>query len=167
MITFPPEQIFNFVVSVVNFFIMFILFRLVVIEPMQEAVVVREARAKEQIAEAEAILEEARRLHEKHTTELANLDQELARVKEAGESLATRSVKKIEEQAEREATHIVSRAHLEADALRRRTEHALRQRMATEALARARRMLAEHVDSKAQQQIVEHVVGKVGELSAT
>ena len=62
------SQVFDWLVSLVNFTIMFVLFRLVVIIPMQEAVKLREQRVALKLKEIAKTAEEAKSVKENFTT---------------------------------------------------------------------------------------------------
>ena len=164
---FAPDQIFAWGVSVVNFAIMFVLFRLVVIEPMFEAVELREKKVRNRLAEIDDILKEVSAMQVKYEVQMENLDEELAKVRESAASTVKRTVTRIEEKAEAEATYVLEKADREANSMQREVEAELRERITAGAIARARTLLEKAIDKKTQGLTMEHVVDKVGELSAT
>lgn len=156
----------QWVTDCINFVLMYVMFRLVVVVPMQEAVQLREQRVKERLTEVDGVLEEARALRRKYEQQMQGLDQELTQVKQAADNTIERTATRIAAQAASEAEYIIERAGHEVNMLRQRAEHEVRQRLASEALARARRLLREHLDAAASRKIVAHAVSRVGELHA-
>lgn len=167
MITMEPSQAFDWVVSVVNFAIMFALFRLVVIIPMEQAVRLRRQRVALRLKEIEAIASEAKAKQAEFEQKFGNVDAMLAEIKTNSERSTAQARAKIEEKAEAEERYLLDKARAEAESLRREVENEIRSRIAGEAVARAERILGSALDAGAQNAIVSAGVKKVGELSAT
>lgn len=167
MISMHTSQVFDWLVSVVNFAIMFSLFRLVVIIPMEQAVRLRRQRVSLRLQEIESIKAEALAKQAEFEEKFGNVEAMLSEIKvNADRSLAQARVK-IEEKAEAEERYVLDKARAEAESLRREVENEIRARIAGEAVARAERILNNSLDAGAQNAIVTAGVRKVGELSAT
>jgi F0F1-type ATP synthase membrane subunit b/b' len=158
---------FDWIISVINFGVMFYLFRLVVIVPMQEAVKLREQRVRLRLAEIEAIASEARAKQSEFEGKFGNVESTLAEIKTSAERSLAQARTKISEKAEAEERYILEKAGVEAAGLRREVETEIRTRIAGEAVTRAEAILSKTLDAAAQNSIVAAGVKRVGELHAT
>lgn len=167
MISMETAQIFDWLVSLVNFTIMFILFRLVVIIPMEQAVRLREQRVRLRLTEIDAIKTEAEAKQAEFETKFGNVEATLAEIKANAERSLAQAKTKLEERTETEERYVLDKAKAEAESLRREVENEIRSRIASEAVARAEKILGGALDAGSQNAIVSAGVKKVGELSAT
>ena len=167
MISMHTSQVFDWLVSVVNFAIMFSLFRLVVIVPMEQAVRLRRQRVSLRLKEIEAIRVEAEAKQAEFQEKFGNVEAMLSEIKVNADRSLAQARGKIEEKAEAEERYVLDKARAEAESLRREVENEIRARVAAEAVARAERILTSSLDAGAQNAIVTAGVKKVGELSAT
>lgn len=167
MINMELSQAFDWLVSVVNFAIMFTLFRLVVIIPMEQAVRLRRQRVALRLKEIEAIAAEAKAKQAEFEEKFGNVEAMLSEIKVSADRSMAQAKAKIEEKAEAEERYLLDKARAEAESLRREVESEIRSRIASEAVARAERILGSTLDAGAQNAIVSAGVKKVGELSAT
>lgn len=161
------SAVFDWVVSLVNFGIMFILFRLVVILPMQEAVKLREQRVALRLKEIEEIAVEAQRTKAEFQERFGAVESVLAEVKANSERSLTQVQHRLQEKAASEERYILEKARAEAESLRREAEKQVRSRLAATAVARAERMLDNALDATVQNKILTASIQKMGELSAT
>lgn len=160
-------QIFDWFVAVVNFCIMFFIFRLVVIIPMQEAVKLREQRVALRLKEIEQTAREAEETKVTFQAKFGEIDTVLAEIKEtSGRSLA-QVKQRLEERAASEERYVLEKAEAEAEAIKREAESTVRSRLAESAIVRAEALLAEALDATAQDKIISSAVKKMGELSAS
>lgn len=167
MLGMSGAQIFDWLVSVVNFVIMFSLFRLVVIIPMEQAVRLREQRVRLRLEEIEQIAAEAKAKQAEFETKFGDVDSILGDIKAASDRTLAQTKAKIEEKAAAEERYHLEKAKAEAAALRREVEQEIRSRVAGRAVTRAEAILGTALDAGAQNAIVMASVKKVGELSAT
>ena len=167
MISMHASQVFDWLVSVVNFAIMFSLFRLVVIIPMEQAVRLRRQRVSLRLKEIEAIRVEAEAKQAEFQEKFGNVEAMLSEIKVNADRSLVQAKGKIEEKAEAEERYVLDKARAEAESLRREVENEIRARIAAEAVAMAERILTSSLDAGAQNAIVTAGVKKVGELSAT
>jgi F-type H+-transporting ATPase subunit b len=167
MISMHLPQVFDWLVSLINFGLMFILFRMVVIVPMEQAVRLREQRVRLRLQEIEQIAAEAKARQEEFSVKFGDLDSVLAEIKDNSERSLARAKMKAEEKAGAEERYMKQKAEAEAESLRREVEAEIRARVTSQALARAEALLGSALDSAAQNAIVSAGVKKVGELRAT
>lgn len=160
-------QVFNWVVSLANFGIMFILFRLVVIIPMQEAVKLREQRVALRLKEIEEIEREAQETKAQFETRFSEVDTVIAEVKATADRSLAQVKLRLQEKAAAEERYVLEKAQAEAISLRHDTQVKVRSRVASDAVSRAERMLESALDSSAQDKILTASIQRVGELSAT
>lgn len=161
------SQVFDWLVSLVNFTIMFALFRLVVILPMQEAVKLREQRVALRLKEIKKASEDAEAAKTKYKDFFGNVDSVVAEVKENSERSLAQVTKRLEEKAEAEERYILEKANAEAEAVKRDAEATVRSQMAQKAVARAEVLLNFALDTSSQNKILTASVKKMGELSAS
>jgi F0F1-type ATP synthase membrane subunit b/b' len=167
MISMHLPQVFDWLVTLINFGIMFMLFRLVVIVPMEQAVKLREQRVKLRLQEIEQIAADAKARQEEFEAKFSNVDAMLSEIKSNSERLLAQAKAKADEKAEAEERYLLQKAEAEAASLRHEVEKEIRTRVAGQAVARAEALLASALDSATQNAIVSAGVKKVGELRAT
>lgn len=160
-------QVFDWLVSLGNFAIMFILFRLVVILPMQEAVKLREQRVALRLKEIEQTASEAEETKKTFETRFGDLDKVLSEIKESSERSLVQVKQRLEERAASEERYVLEKAEAEAEAIKREAESTVRGKVAADAVARAEAMLAEALDASTQNKIMSSAIKKMGELSAS
>lgn len=161
------QQLFDWAVTAVNFLIMFALFRLVVILPMQEAVKLRGQRVRLRLKEIEELAADADAQLAAFTEKFGNIQQVVDEVKENAERSRNQAREKIEAKAEAEEKYILDKASAEASSLLREAEAHIRTQIASRAVSRAEEILNEVLDASAQNKIVSQAVKKVGGLSAS
>lgn len=161
------QQVFDWAVTAVNFGVMFMLFRLVVIVPMQEAVKLRGQRVRLRMKEIAGMAEEAQAKQASFEEKFGNLEQVVADVKENAERSQAQARAKIEAKAEAEERYLLEKAKAEAEALIRETQDQIRSEVTSRAVARAEEILNDVLDASAQNKIVSTSIERVGELSAS
>lgn len=167
MLGMQGAQVFDWLLSVFNFTILFVLFRLVVIIPMEQAVKLREQRVRLRLEEIEQIAAEAKAKQEEFEAKFSHVEEALSEIKAASERTLAQSRAKIEEKAAAEERYLLGKADAEAASLRREVEEEIRARVASQAVAKAEALLSRALDAGAQDAVVAAGVRKVGELSAT
>lgn len=160
-------QLFDWFVSLINFAIMFVLFRMVVIVPMEEAVRLREQRVRLRLKEIDEIASEAKAKQEDFESKFGNVDTMLNEIKVSSDRNLAQAKVKIADKAAAEERYVLDKARIEADAMRREVEAEIRSRIAKQAITRAEAILSSTLDAGAQNAIVASGVKKVGELNAT
>lgn len=164
---FPGSQIFDWLVSVFNFGVMFILFRLVVIIPMQEAVKLREQRVALRLKEIEQTASEAEETKKTFQARFGDLNTVLDEIKESSNRSLAQVKQRLEERAVSEERYVLEKAEAEAEAVKREAEATVRGKVAAGAVARAEALLSEALDATTQNKIISSAVKKMGELSAS
>ena len=160
-------QVFDWLVSLVNFGIMFLLFRLVVILPMQEAVKLREQRVALRLKEIEQIAKDAEATKADFEARFGEVDKVLAEVKETSARSLAQVKSRLEERALAEERYVLDKARAEAVSIRREADCKVRSQVAGAAVARAEALLAEALDASTQNKVLAAGVGKIGELGAS
>lgn len=160
-------QLFGWVISVVNFAIMFALFRLVVILPMEEAVRLREQRVTLKLKEIDDLARDAKAKLAEYEGRFGDVESVLADIGAASSLTLAQAKTKHEEKAAAQERYLLERAKAEAEAIAREVEGEIRQQMASGAVAKAEAILIKALDAGAQNAIVAAGVKKVGELRAT
>jgi F0F1-type ATP synthase membrane subunit b/b' len=157
-------QVFDWVVSLANFGIMFLLFRLVVIIPMQEAVKLREQRVALRLKEIEQMAQDAEATRAEFEVRFGEVDKVLAEVKKTSERSLAQVQQRLQERAEAEERYVLDKAKAEAVSLKRDAENKVRAQVASSAVARAEALLIEALDSSAQNKVLTASVQRMGEL---
>jgi F0F1-type ATP synthase membrane subunit b/b' len=160
-------QVFDWIVSLVNFGVLFILFRIVVIEPMEKAVRLREQRVKLRLQEIDRVAAEAKAKQEEFESKFSNVEAMLAEIKAASDRSLAQAKAKADEKAQADERYLLQKAEVEAASLMREVEVEIRKRIAGAAISRAEKLLVSALDSNAQNAIVSSGVKKVGELRAS
>ena len=160
-------QIFDWLVSLGNFAVLFFLFRLVVILPMQEAVKLREQRVALRLKEIEQTAKEAEETKKTFEARFGDLDKVLVEIKESSERSLTQVKQRLEERAVSEERYVLEKAEAEAEAVNREAESTVRGKVAAGAVARAEALLSEALDASTQNKILSSSIKKMGELSAS
>jgi len=161
------SQVFDWLVSLANFGIMFILFRLVVIIPMQEAVKLREQRVSLRLKEIEQIADEAEETKAKFQKRFGEVESVLAEIKENSQRSLSQAEQRLEEKAASEERYILEKAEAEAAALKREAEERVRSQVAARAVEKAESFLKSSLDASAQNKILTASVKKMGDLRAS
>ena len=167
MISMEGAQVFDWLVSLVYFGILFSIFKLVVIEPMVQATRLREQRVSLRLKEIEEIAAEAKAKQVEFEEKFGNVDSVLEEIKVNSERSLAQAAQKIEEKAEAEERYVLEKARVEAESIRREVEKEIRSRIAGRAVARAEAILNTALDAGAQNAIVTAGIKKVGSLNAS
>lgn len=166
-VSFESSQLVGWLVSLVNFAIMFALFRLVVILPMEEAGRLRKQRVALRLKEIEDVASQAKTKLAEFQEKFGGVEAVLAGMASAAERTVAQAKAKLEEKASAQESYVLERAKAEAKALGHEVEQEIRSRIAGQAVIRAQELLAEVLDAKAQNALLAADVKKVGELRAT
>jgi F-type H+-transporting ATPase subunit b len=166
-VSMTGAQVFDWLVSLANFGIMFVLFRLVVIIPMQDAVKLREQRVALKLKEIDQIAKDAEETKASFQEKFGKVDEMVAEVKASSERSLAQAKQKLEERAAAEERYIREKAEAEAQSIRREAEAQVRSRLAAGAVARAEALLKDALDASAHNQILSAGVKEIGGLSAS
>ncbi|MFA7480247.1 MAG: hypothetical protein WC314_07060 [Vulcanimicrobiota bacterium] len=161
------SQVFDWLVSLANFGIMFILFRLVVIVPMQEAVRLREQRVALRLKEIDQIAKDAEATKADFQEKFGKVDEMIGEVKASSERSLAQAKQKMEERSLAEERYIREKAEAEAKSIKREAEARVRSQLAGGAVSRAEAFLKEALDSNAQNKILAAAIKEIGELHAS
>lgn len=158
------ENAFGWVVSIINFAIVFVLFKAIVIDPMKKAVREREENTRKRLEEAEALLQDAIKHKKQYEELLGKTEAEKATIVEHAREEAVRIREGRQREAERDSKFAVEKAQQEADLMRRQAGAELSLLAADRSVTRARRLLEENLDADSKQSILKSFVDRVGKL---
>lgn len=167
MISMQTTQVFDWLVSLVYFGVVFSIFRLVVIEPMAQATRQREQRVLLRLAEIDEIAREAKAKQAEFEEKFGNVDAALAEVQSSSERSSAKATQKIGDKAEAEERYVLEKARVEAESIRREVENEIRSRIASRAVVRAEAILGSALDAGTQNAIITSGIKKVGSLNAS
>lgn len=134
--------------------------------PILGAVEAREEGIRDSIAEAKQLQEEAHQLLERHRRELAEARRQAQEIVAEGREAGERVRREIEERAREESEKIIERARTEIGRERDRALEAIRGESVDLALAVARRILEDRLDTEADRELVERYLNEVRTPSA-
>jgi F-type H+-transporting ATPase subunit b len=137
--------------------------------PILSAVEAREKRIEDAIMTAEAGRTEAQRMLEEYRATVANVEAEVAALREKGRTEAETMRRQIRSQAEREAGEIAEKAAREIELAKAQALEDIRRESVAMGLAVASRVVGRSLDGNDQRRIAEEVVGSlstVGQGSA-
>ncbi len=163
---FKGVDVFELLISLINFALMFILFNQVVILPMIDAVRVRRLRVQNKLDEIAKVLEEARATEATYKAQFEKLPQEKEELKAAAEREIARTKERMTKEFASDAEHLVGKAEAEADKQRRDALANLREQLSHEALKRAEALLVKVFDKDAKANMAENILTKVGQTGA-
>ncbi len=163
--TITGQQMFDFIITLINFSIMFMLFRIVVIIPMQDAVRLREQRVKLRLKEIEELAESAKSRRDEFKERFGNLDGALEEIRVVSGRSIEQVQAKLAEQTAQEEQFLLRKAKAEADALRREVEQEIRAEIAAVAVKKAEAALASRMGAKEHADVLSASIKKVGGLS--
>lgn len=153
---------FEFGVGLLNFCLLLVILKFIVIDPLKKVAVEREAKAKESIAKAESVLKDAQASLEKYRQLVDNLEQEKQSIAANAERDARAELEKSAAQAESEAKSTLSRAEGEVGAEQEQALAEIRGQIAVETVAKARGLLEGCLDESARQNMIENFLAQVG-----
>ena len=161
------SQVFDWLVNIANFAVMFFLFRLVVIIPMMEAVKLRGQRVALRLKEIEEISKDAEETKATFQERFGAVGTVLAEIKDNSDRSLSQVKQRLEEKAASEERYILEKAKAEAEATKRNAEAKVRSQVAAKAVARAESLLDKALDSSAQNKVLAASVKQIGGLSAS
>ena len=166
-LSFELPQVFDWLVSLFNFAVMFAIFRLVCIIPVQEAVRLREQRVSLRLKEIAELAKDAEAKKADFEGKFGDVESVLAEVKEASERSQAQALAKVEEKAVAEEKYLLEKAEAEAESIARGVETEIRAKVTSLAVQRAEALLVENLGKGDHSKIVAASVKKVGGLSAS
>lgn len=134
--------------------------------PILGAVEAREEGIRDSIAEAKQLQEEAHELLERQRRELAEARRQAQEIVAEGREAGERVRREIEERAREESEKIIERARTEIGRERDRALEVIRGESVDLALAVARRILEDRLDTEADRGLVERYLNEVRTPSA-
>lgn len=134
--------------------------------PILGAVEAREEGIRDSITQAKQLQEEAHQLLEQHRRELAEARRHAQEIVAEGREAGERVRREIEERAREESERMLERARTEIGRERDRALEAIRSESVDLALAVARRILEDRLDTQVDRELVERYLNEVRTPSA-
>lgn len=157
------RDVFSFVISVINFIILMIVFNKAVFEPLIEGVAVKARRVSARIDEIAEIAVSAKKIEEESKKQFGTFAEDEAQLRADMDELIERTATEIRKGAEDEASHLISKARLEADKLRAEAASEIRAQMVAQAIAQVESNLRK-LNSSAQGDLTRQSLTKVDKL---
>lgn len=132
--------------------------------PMLEAAEARESRIDEAIKHADKQRADAEALLEDYQTRVANVEREVAELRERGRADAEEARRQTLDKARGEADQLVARAKREIDASRLQALEDIRREAVTLGLAVAGKVVERSLDGDDQKRLAERVLAEVGSV---
>jgi len=129
--------------------------------PILKMAETREKRITDAIAQAEAQRAEAQKLLDDHRQALANVQSELAAIREQGLAEAEAARQQVRQKAEREAAELSAKARRDIESARNQALQDIRREAVDLGLAAATRVVGRSLDGNDQRRIAEEVVGEL------
>ena len=121
----------------------------------------REKRIADAIAQAEAQRAEAQKLLDEHKRAMANVQSELATIREQGLAEAELARQAVRQKAEAEAAAMAAKARRDIESARNQALQDIRREAVDLGLAAATRVVGRSLDGNDQRRIAEEVVGEL------
>lgn len=155
------------ILQAVNFIILFIVMQKMFFPYLMEEMKKREEMIKKDLDEAESVNAEALSLKEEYEAKLKGARQEATQIIQQASSEGERIKNELIAESKTEAHHITQRARTEIEQEKRKVMEELKNQVAALASAMAAKVLRESLDQESQQKIMEQILKKVGERSAS
>ncbi|MCE7872295.1 hypothetical protein DYH09_18210 [bacterium CPR1] len=161
------ENLFSWIVTLINFGILYFLFNAILIQPMIQAAKEREERARSKIDEAESLYQDALKLKAEYEKLLSSLPTEKEQIARHAEEEGGRIKEYYQEEAVREANWVRQRSGSEAEILRRQATIELQDLASEQSVARARKLLQDCLADGDRRAILANFVERVGTTHAS
>lgn len=161
------ENIFSWIVTLINFVILYVLFNGIVIKPMILAAKEREERAGKRLKEAEALYQDALKHKAEYEKLLATLPSEKEQISRHAAEEAERIKEYFKEEATREAGFVREKARSETEIMRRSATMELQDLASEQSVARARQLLLDNLGAGEKKSILANFVERVGSVHAS
>ncbi len=156
------ENIFSWIITLINFAILYVLFDIILIKPMIQAAKDREVKAKNNLDEAESLYQDAVKHKAEYEKLLVGLPAEKEQIARHAQEEAERIKEYFEEEAVREANWVRQRSTSEADMMRRQATLELQDLASEQSVTRARQLLEECLAAGDKKAILANFVERVG-----
>ncbi len=158
------ENIFSWIISLINFVILFYLFNGIVIKPMIAVSKEREEKADKALKEAESLYQDALKHKADYEKLLGTLPSEKEQIARHAQDEAARIKEYFAEEAVKEAAFVKQKAASESDIMRRQATLELQDMASEQSVARAKELLEQHLASGDKNAILAHFVERVGAI---
>ena len=147
--------------TIITFLVLLVLLAKFAWGPILKMAETREQRIADAIAQAESQRAEAQRLLDEHHRALANVQSELATIREQGLAEAERARQLVRQKAEAEAAEMSAKARRDIESARSQALQDIRREAVDLGLAAATRVVGRSLDGQDQRRIAEQVVGEL------
>ena len=145
--------------TIITFLVLLVLLTKFAWGPILKMAETREKRITDAIAQAEAQRAEAQKLLDDHKRALANVQSELAAIREQGLAEAEAARQQVRQKAEAEAAEMSAKARRDIESARNQALQDIRREAVDLGLAAATRVVGRSLDGNDQRRIAEEVVG--------
>ncbi len=155
-LAFDPSAM---ILTIATFVLLLVLLTKFAWGPILKMAETREKRITDAIAQAEAQRAAAQKLLDDHQRALANVQSELATIREQGLAEAEAARQQVRQKAEAEAAELTAKARRDIESARSQALQDIRREAVDLGLAAATRVVGRSLDGSDQRRIAEEVVG--------
>ena len=143
----------NFVFTLVNLIIFFILIRVFLFKPIKKVIDKRNEMINEQLENADNVQKQANELREKYETQLGNVEEERSRILVEARNSAKTEYENIVSRAEADAEKIKDKAKKTADAECEKARLAVKEEIAALAMETVEKVIGASASAKTDKEI--------------
>ncbi len=153
----------NFVFTLVNLIIFFILIRVFLFKPIQKVIDKRNEMINEQLENADNAQKEANELREQYEAQLSDVEQEKSKILVEARSSAKTEYENIVSRAEADAEKIKAKAKKAADAECEKARLAVKEEIAALAMETVEKVIGDSVSAKTDKEIYDKFLSESSE----
>ena len=149
------QLLFDSGLTLLAVFVLFLVLSFNLFNPARKVLKNRSERIAKDISEAYEDREEARKIREEYETRIKEIDKEAEQILSDARKRALANENRILQDAKKEAEEIIRRANAEAEQEKRRVKDEVKQEMISIASLMAQKVVAENIDMKVQDTLLE------------
>ena len=157
------QLLHDVVLTAAAMFILFFGLSFLLFNPVRKVLESRKKKIRDELAEAEARLTEAKTMQEEYDGKLAEVKKESAAILDEAEKKAARNRAEILNEAKNEAAVIRRRAELDAEQEKAHARDDMKQELVTLASKIAGKVVRERMDASVQEELVTETLSEIGE----
>ncbi|MCR4585928.1 MAG: F0F1 ATP synthase subunit B [Lachnospiraceae bacterium] len=156
------QLLFDSGLTLLAVFVLFLVLSYNLFNPARKVLKGRSERIAKDISEAYEDREEARRIREEYESRIREIDKEAEQILSDARKKALANENRILQDAKKEAEEIIRRATAEAEQEKRRVKDEVKQEMISIASLMAQKVVAENIDMKVQDSLLEDTLKEIG-----
>ena len=156
------QLLFDSGLTLLAVFVLFLVLSFNLFNPARKVLKNRSERIAKDISEAYEDREEARKIREEYETRIKEIDKEAEQILSDARKRALANENRILQDAKKEAEEIIRRANAEAEQEKRRVKDEVKQEMISIASLMAQKVVAENIDMKVQDSLLEDTLKEIG-----